>query len=112
MWGGGGCGKKGAKRGGKKGFPFWSCVFFFHHTHTQKYSLSLSLNQSSQLFSTVSRTRFVYSLRLSLYRFEASTLAGEEVLGSLSRLGRKRTKKSAWHEDLLEVPSTVCGCLK
>lgn len=28
----------------------------------------------------------MYSLRLSLYRFEASTLAGEEVLGSLSRL--------------------------
>ncbi len=48
-------------------------------------------NQSSQLFSTVSRTRFVYSLRLSLYRFEASTFAGEEVLGSLSKLAG-----SAW----------------
>ena len=44
------------------------------------------LSQSSQLFSTVSFTRFVYSLRLSLYRLEASTLAGEEVLGSFSRL--------------------------
>jgi hypothetical protein len=42
--------------------------------------------QSSQLFSTVSRTRLVYSLRFSLYRFDASTLAGEEVLGSFSRL--------------------------
>jgi hypothetical protein len=28
----------------------------------------------------------VYSLRLSLYRFEASTLAGEDVLGSFKRL--------------------------
>ena len=46
----------------------------------------VSLDQSSQLFSTVSRTRFVYSLRLSLYRFEASTFAGEPVLGSLRRL--------------------------
>ena len=44
------------------------------------------LSQSSQLFSTVSFTRLVYSLRLSLYKFEASTLAGEEVLGSLRRL--------------------------
>lgn len=43
-------------------------------------------SQSSQLFSTVSFTRLVYSLRLSLYRFEASTLAGDEVFGSLSRL--------------------------
>lgn len=42
--------------------------------------------QSSQLFSTVSRTRLVYSFRLSLYKLEASTLAGEPVLGSLSRL--------------------------
>ena len=43
-------------------------------------------SQSSQLFSTVSRTRLVYSLRLSLYRLLASTLAGLEVFGSLSRL--------------------------
>ena len=43
-------------------------------------------SQSSQLFSTVSRTLLVYSLRLSLYRFEASTFAGDPVLGSLSRL--------------------------
>jgi len=28
----------------------------------------------------------MYSLRLSLYRFDASTLAGDEVLGSLSKL--------------------------
>ena len=28
----------------------------------------------------------MYSLRLSLYRFDASTLAGDEVFGSLSRL--------------------------
>ena len=41
--------------------------------------------QSSQLFSTVSRTRFVYSFLLSLYRFDASTLAGDEVLGSFRR---------------------------
>jgi hypothetical protein len=41
---------------------------------------------SSQLFSTDSRTRFVYSFLLSLYRFEASTLAGELVLGSCRRL--------------------------
>lgn len=43
-------------------------------------------SQSSQLFSTVSFTLLVYSLRLSLYRLEASTLAGDEVFGSLSRL--------------------------
>lgn len=43
-------------------------------------------SQSSQLFSTVSRTRLTYSLRLSLYRFEASTLAGDDVLGSFRRL--------------------------
>ena len=46
----------------------------------------LALAQSSQLFSTVSRTRLVYSLRLSLYRFDASTLAGDPVFGSLSKL--------------------------
>lgn len=68
MWG------EGAKR---KGFPFG------HGCSSEE-----NFSQSSQLFSTVSRTRFVYSLRLSLYRFEASTLAGEEVFGSLSRLGR------------------------
>ena len=28
----------------------------------------------------------MYSLRLSLYRFDASTLAGDEVFGSFSRL--------------------------
>ena len=28
----------------------------------------------------------MYSLRLSLYRFDASTLAGDEVFGSLSKL--------------------------
>jgi hypothetical protein len=43
-------------------------------------------DQSSQLFSTVSRTLLVYSLRLSLYRFEASTFAGDPVFGSLSKL--------------------------
>lgn len=43
-------------------------------------------NQSSQLFSTVSFTRFVYSFRFSLYRFDASTFAGDEVLGSFKRL--------------------------
>lgn len=42
--------------------------------------------QSSQLFSTVSRTRLVYSLRFSLYRFDASTLAGDDVFGSFKRL--------------------------
>lgn len=42
--------------------------------------------QSSQLFSTVSLTRLVYSFRLSLYSVDASTLAGDEVLGSLRRL--------------------------
>jgi len=42
--------------------------------------------QSSQLFSTVSRTRLVYSLRFSLYKFDASTLAGDDVFGSLSKL--------------------------
>jgi hypothetical protein len=42
--------------------------------------------QSSQLFSTVSRTRFVYSLRFSLYKLDASTLAGDDVFGSLSKL--------------------------
>ena len=42
--------------------------------------------QSSQLFSTVSFTLFVYSLRLSLYRFDASTFAGELVFGSFSKL--------------------------
>jgi hypothetical protein len=47
-----------------------------------------SFIQSSQLFSTVSRTRLVYSLLLSLYKFEASTLAGEPVFGSLRRLER------------------------
>lgn len=44
--------------------------------------------QSSQLFSTVSLTRFVYSFLLSLYKLEASTLAGELVLGSFKRLQR------------------------
>jgi hypothetical protein len=44
------------------------------------------VHQSSQLFSTVSRTRLVYSLRFSLYRFDASTLAGDDVLGSFSKL--------------------------
>lgn len=43
-------------------------------------------DQSSQLFSTVSRTLLVYSLRLSLYKFEASTFAGDPVFGSLSKL--------------------------
>ena len=42
--------------------------------------------QSSQLFSTVSRTLLVYSLRLSLYRLLASTFAGLLVFGSLSKL--------------------------
>lgn len=56
-----------------------------------------NFSQSSQLFSTVSFTRFVYSLRLSLYRFEASTLAGEEVLGSLRRLGKKKKTKGSQH---------------
>jgi hypothetical protein len=42
--------------------------------------------QSSQLFSTVSLTRLVYSFMFSRYRLEASTLAGEFVLGSLSKL--------------------------
>lgn len=45
---------------------------------------------SSQLASTVSRTFFVYSLRFSLYRFEASTLAGDDVLGSFSRLSHRQ----------------------
>lgn len=49
-----------------------------------------SFIQSSQLFSTVSRTRLVYSLLLSLYKFEASTLAGEPVFGSLRRLERSQ----------------------
>jgi len=43
-------------------------------------------HQSSQLFSTVSRTLLVYSLRLSLYRLDASTFAGDPVFGSLSKL--------------------------
>ena len=46
----------------------------------------LAHHQSSQLFSTVSRTRFVYSFRFSLYRLDASTFAGDDVLGSFSRL--------------------------
>ena len=44
------------------------------------------LSQSIQLFSTVSRTRLVYSFMFSRYRLDASALAGELVLGSLSRL--------------------------
>lgn len=66
-----------SERAKRKGFPFY-----------HGFSSVENSSQSSQLFSTVSLTRFVYSLRLSLYRFEASTLAGEEVFGSLSRLGR------------------------
>ena len=45
--------------------------------------------QSSQLFSTISRTRLLYSLPLSLYKFDASTLAGDDVFGSGSRLNRQ-----------------------
>lgn len=41
---------------------------------------------SSHDFSTVSRTRFSYSFWFSLYRFDASTLAGDPVFGSLSKL--------------------------
>lgn len=53
-----------------------------------------SLPQSSQLFSTVSRTRLVYSLRLSLYRLLASTFAGLEVFGSFNKLSHN-TPQSA-----------------
>jgi hypothetical protein len=45
--------------------------------------------QSSQLFSTVSLTLLVYSFLLSLYKFDASTFAGDPVFGSFSRLEPK-----------------------
>lgn len=51
-------------------------------------------DHSSQLFSTVSLTRLVYSRRLSLKRLDASTFAGEEVFGSFSKLYVFRVSKS------------------
>lgn len=60
--------------------------------------------QSSQLFSTVSRTRLVYSLRFSLYRFDASTLAGDEVFGSFNRLDPVSMCRAAAHQLYRDVP--------
>lgn len=65
--------------------------------------------QSSQLFSTVSLTLLVYSLRLSLYRLDASTLAGEPVLGSLSKLRNGVCQRGGQHLCTLTiVPTFEC----
>lgn len=55
-----------------------------HHAYSSpsSSSSSSSLSSSIQLFSTVSRTRFTYCDRWSLYKFAASTLAGDEMFGS------------------------------
>lgn len=71
--------------------------------------IDVRLSQSSQLFSTVSFTRLVYSLRLSLYRFEASTLAGEEVFGSLSRLRPGHVSAERFSRPAIS-PSTSIDC--
>lgn len=63
--------------------------------------------QSSQLFSTVSRTLFVYSFRLSLYRLLASTFAGEEVLGSFSRLREKNSSQHPHFNILYTIPKST-----
>lgn len=53
----------------------------------------------------------MYSLRLSLYKFDASTFAGEEVLGSLRRLEETTIQcqhcKSSYHP--LQHHSDHCG---
>ena len=71
-------------------------------------SIVLLAGQSSQLFSTVSLTLLVYSLRLSLYRLEASTFAGDPVFGSLSRLQDASCQRFVVGTDLL--PHLTFGC--
>lgn len=69
-------------------------------------------SQSSQLFSTISLTRLLYSRLLSLYKLDASTFAGEEVLGSFRRLAGNVSCRQEGKESRRGATTCLCMLVK